>query len=73
MLIVPHITIPFLLNILYGINSPNNKINVIDKSNDIRSPTNAVKRIGKTSIHAEFIIRIEQSVKCLFFIKNLSF
>lgn len=24
-------------------------------------------------MHAEFIIRIEQSVKCLFFIKNLSF
>ena len=70
---VPHITIPFLLKILYGINSPKSKINVTDNRRDIKSPTNASNRIGKTSIQAEFIISIEHNVKCLFFIKNLSF
>lgn len=70
---VPHITIPFLLKILYGINSPKSKINVTDNRRDTKSPTRASKRIGKTSIQAEFIIRIEHNVKCLFFMKNLNF
>lgn len=60
------------MKILYGINSPNNIIQVTDKIKDINSPNNAVNNIGKISIHAALIIKIEQRVKCLFFIKNLS-
>lgn len=47
-------------------------IQVTDKINETISPSNVVNKIGKISIHAALTIKIEQSVKCLFFIKNLN-